>query len=219
MNGRLKILTSLHFQVQKNRIRFNNASKALEREGLGDERVREIYEAIIDDLLRAEREIQEEMMIELNEEEIYTEWLKKVKGVGPVMAAWLVGWLDPEKADTVSAFWKYCGLHVEDGQAPRPRKGQKINWNPKLKAKLMGVLAPSFLRSKSPYADFYYQYKERKLNLGWKEGHAHFAALRYMVKQFLKDLWVTWREMLGLPVRPPYHVEKLGLHDHAPKVA
>jgi hypothetical protein len=56
-------------------------------------------------------------------------------------------------------------------------------------------------------------------NVPWGRGdkHRHQAALRYMVKQFLAELWVKWRELEGLPVTEPYSVAKLGIRhgDHA----
>jgi hypothetical protein len=47
----------------------------------------------------------------------------------------------------------------------------------------------------------------------WKEAkkaHRHRAAMRYMLKMFLKDLYVAWRKIEGLEVREPYAVEYLG---------
>jgi len=75
--------------------------------------------------------------------------------------------------------------------------------------------------------EFYYPYKERLskeknevLHIGkmkpWDEvslGHRDRAAKRYMVKMFIKDLYVAWREIEGLPVRVPYQEEYLG-HKH-----
>jgi hypothetical protein len=49
---------------------------------------------------------------------------------------------------------------------------------------------------------------------GQSDGHRHNAALRYMVKMFLAQLYVEWRTVEGLPVRPPYHEEYHG-HVHA----
>lgn len=53
---------------------------------------------------------------------------------------------------------------------------------------------------------------------GNSDAHRHNAAMRYMVKQFLLDLWKKWRELEGLPVTDSYAVAKLGMHhgDHAP---
>ena len=39
-------------------------------------------------------------------------------------------------------------------------------------------------------------------------------ALRYAVKCFLINLHVAWRELEGLPVTKPFHVEKLGMREH-----
>ena len=50
----------------------------------------------------------------------------------------------------------------------------------------------------------------------WKDetkGHRDNAARRYMIKMFLKDLYVVWRTVEGLPVRAPYQEEYLG-HKH-----
>lgn len=92
-----------------------------------------------------------------------------------------------------------------------------------LRTKLVGVLAGCMIKSKSSYAlDFYYPYKarlEQEENLvaggekAWSEeskGHRDNAAKRYMVKMFIKDLYVAWRTLEGLPVREPYQVEYLG---------
>ncbi len=46
-----------------------------------------------------------------------------------------------------------------------------------------------------------------------KDGHRDRAAKRYMIKMFLKDLYVAWRGLEGLPVRPSYQEEYLG-HKH-----
>lgn len=93
-----------------------------------------------------------------------------------------------------------------------------ITFNPFLKTKLMGVLSGSFLRAgNEKYAGTYAGYKTwLESNEDWKDatkGHRHQAALRYMIKQFMIDLYVAWRTIEGLPVHPPYHEAKLG-HVH-----
>jgi len=49
---------------------------------------------------------------------------------------------------------------------------------------------------------------------GRSDAHRHAAANRYAVKMFLKDLWLAWRKIEGLPVRGPYCEEYLG-KEHA----
>ena len=102
-------------------------------------------------------------------------------------------------------------------------------FNKILKTRLLGILAPGFIKAKSPYAfEYYYPYKERLTNedniiindgkarkddgKAWKDvskGHRDNAAKRYMIKMFLKDLYVAWRSIEGLDVRVPYAEEFL----------
>jgi len=101
----------------------------------------------------------------------------------------------------------------------KPAKRNSITFNPLLKTKLIGVLGPSFLRTGSIYADIYENEKHRLEShpvYGEEEkpGHRHAMAIRKMVKIFLIDLYVKWRQLEGLPVSKPYHVEKLGLDEH-----
>jgi hypothetical protein len=101
-------------------------------------------------------------------------------------------------------------------------------FNKKLRSALVEVMANNFIKHQTFYCmEFYYPYKERLaqeenevLHVGkmkqWKEvtpGHRDRAAKRYMVKMFLKDLYVAWREIECLPVRAPYQEEYLG-HTH-----
>lgn len=106
-----------------------------------------------------------------------------------------------------------------------------ITYNPWLKTKLMGVLAKQFLRNKSPWSEVYYDYRHRlechakygihndkaKDDDGKRitnKGRRHEMALRYMIKMFLAELWVTWREMEGLPVTKPYAEAVLERESH-----
>ena len=168
---------------------------------------------------------------------IFTVFLDKVKGIGPAMAGVIVSEINISKAKYPSSLWAYAGLDVAaDGQGRsrkkehlverdytdkdgKPAKRVGITFNPFLKTKLIGVLASSFLRSgNEQYAKVYNDYKHRLENHEkWKErskGHRHNAAMRYMVKQFLVDLYRAWRPLEGLVVAPDYNEAKLG-HRHA----
>jgi len=48
----------------------------------------------------------------------------------------------------------------------------------------------------------------------WSPGRIKNAALRYMVKMFLAELWVKWRTLENLEVTEPYYVAKLGMRPH-----
>jgi hypothetical protein len=107
--------------------------------------------------------------------------------------------------------------------------GYLAPFNQFLRTKLVGVLAPSFLKCQSPYSQHYYRLHvpiDRRDEMGagrldveegWKdksEGHRSNYARRIMIKEFLKDLYVAWRTLEGLPVREPYAEEYLGKTHH-----
>ncbi len=179
---------------------------------------------LFEDLLKNHQDIEKvilkAMCKKLESVPIWKEYLKDVPGVGPTMAALIVSEFDIEKWITVSKGWKFAGLHVENGKALKPIKGEKLCWNKFLRSKLLGVLGPSFLKCNSPYREYYDNMKHRLESKNWgvasknptdksrpKAGHQHNAAIRYMVKMFLKDLYVAWRTLEGLDVRPPYNDE------------
>ncbi len=190
---------------------------------------------------------------------IYTEWLSKVKGIGPIAAGWIVGEYDIHRADTVSKLWQFTGLNpgmvrgkkrVEDGDGEshfeytgEMVRGDKLTaghvapFHKRLRTALVGVMADGFIKAQNDYCmKYYYPYKTRleqeentvteiskagakPKDVAWKDAkkaHRDRAAKRYMIKMFLRDLYIAWREIEGLPVRPSYQEEYLGKkHDAA----
>lgn len=111
------------------------------------------------------------------------------------------------------------------GKAQKPTRGQKLPYNAFLRAKLCGVLGAVLLKlnpsqpltgTVSPWRKCYDDYKHRKLSDGWgvNDAHRHAAAIRYMIKMLLADIWTKWRAYEKLAVRPSYQEEKLG-HTHS----
>ncbi len=172
---------------------------------------------------------------------IWGAFLEGVRGCGPLMAAVILSELDPAKADRVSGFWRYAGLDVvvdEEGhgegrsrkqhhlvdRAYTNKKGEEttrkgITFNPFLKTKLVGVLGSVFIKLGGAYREVYDGYKFRLQNRPdcseLSKGHIHNRAVRYMIKIFLRDLWLAWREVEGLPVTPDYATGKLGIQHSA----
>ena len=175
---------------------------------------------------------------------LWVNFLRDVKGVGEMMAAVMITQFDIHKATTVSKMWQFSGMNpgqvhgkkwkklpggrreliVTDTmvRGDKKEKGFVCPFNAFLKAKMLGVLGSSFLKSSSPYRTYYDNMKHRLESSDWgtaskhptdparpKAGHQHKAANRYMVKQFLRDLYVAWRTLEGLEVRPPYAEEFL----------
>ena len=69
---------------------------------------------------------------------------------------------------------------------------------------LIGI---SMLRCGSDYRACYDAERERLASErpGWTAKRSHLAALRKMEKVFLRDLWISWRRAVQLPIVRPYH--------------
>lgn len=117
-----------------------------------------------------------------------------------------------------------------------------ITYNPVVKTKLVGVLGSCLLKAglrtlkdengnpildsdgnkqrtyntkyAQIYGDYYNRLNQRNDTKEYTDIHKHNMANRYMIKQFLRDLWVEWRTIEGLSVDKPYEVEKLGNKPH-----
>jgi len=57
-------------------------------------------------------------------------WLLTVKGIGPVLAAGFLSYIDISKCQTAGSIWRYGG--IEGHRAPR-KKGVKLDYNPHFK--------------------------------------------------------------------------------------
>ncbi len=179
------------------------------------------------------------MMHYINQEQIWIDFLSKIRGLGAILGANIIKSFDNcEKYDTVSALWKCCGLDVKDGHAPKRKKGEKLTYNPNLKT-LMWKIADSFIKqgfykdkdgNKQPtiYRKIYDNSKLRLREMhpepvdthaktGQKQKytdmHIHLMAIRKMVKIFLQHYWIMTRTLSKLPVSKPYVQEKLK-HKH-----
>lgn len=229
----LKFKTKNFYDLQQLRI------QSLSRTVAKDVELSETDKRYFDNLGKSLKKLEKDALAELAEDlecfQIYSTWLKNVRGVGPTMASVLLSEFDIYKATTVSKLWAFAGLSVVNGSAPKPVTGEKLKYNSWLRSKLVGVLADSFIKSKSPYAEFYNNAKNRYTNrekcnlpkdkhgkktskVTWlknecTKGHVNSMAKRYMIKMFLKDLYLKWREVENLPIRPLYQEEYLG-HKH-----
>lgn len=142
------------------------------------------------DLKKIENRLYREIEISLDDYEIYTLYLKKIKGCGIAMSGVIISEINiavdqepdwPEgKKFYVSSLWAYIGIDLgPDGKGRSKRKEhlvdkkyinkkgeekvrKSITYNPFLKTKMVGVLGGSFLKKKNdPYYDIYNNYKNR----------------------------------------------------------
>jgi len=203
----LRWQVDLYYQVQKIRVGLGNRVDAIARGAdHGDMALLQRWYSVF---FKLEDQVQEEMARQAKQHPAY-QWLIRIKGIGPTLAAKLIALVGPDEAmaarDTVSKLWAFAGL------APGRRliKGQKATYNRRLKA-LMYVIGTSILKARGPVSRFYYSAKEyyQAQRPDWTPQHVHLAAMRKMSKIVLACLWQVWREELGLPTRELY-VEKLG---------
>lgn len=126
------------------------------------------------------------------------EWALGICGIGPVIAAGMVAYVDVEKAKTAGAVWRYFGY--EPGQ--RRVKGQKSNWNPTAKQILFHA-GSSFVRQ-SPEKSYYRRvYDERKAyEIAKNEAGDYESQAR--VKTYTAAEAKTWAERGMLT---PGHIE------------
>lgn len=221
----IKALTRSYYDYQRERIQLDGRL-GIKKDGSEKKLIppkdpsilAELYKRR-DEVFAVEQVLEKELKKEVQKYPLWEVFLSHVKGCGPDMTAVIISEIDIHKAEAVSNIWSFAGL------APgkdKKKKGEKCPFNQFLKAKLEGVLGSCFLKADSPYRAFYDNYRHRKESEDWgtssknptnkdnpKAGHQHRAAIRYMVKMFLKDLYVAWRALENLPIRKPYQEEYL----------
>lgn len=195
------------------------------------------------DLLETEEKMNKIIAKEVEKHPLWDAFFKDVVGCGPLMSAVCIAYFDIDKARHVSSFWKYAGLdtvdvatdggeHIREGRSKKHtemfdytdkdgnvKQKRGITYNPELKTKLVGVLGSSFLKKPGcKYEQIYRDYRNRLNNRQDSDKlsdlRKHRMANRYMIKQFVRDLWVTWRALAGYEVTEPYEVAVLGRKPH-----
>lgn len=134
-----------------------------------------------------------------------------------------------------------CEKSIVKKIAQRKIKDSLLDYNPALKMVSYKV-GTQFIKQGDYYRKLYDEYRKEyalredlKAELEAKKGkkikakgdgngsvetetkgsaHIHRMAQRKMVKDFLSDLWVVWRELEGLPVTMPYAIGVLGHSDY-----
>lgn len=229
MNKKPEIIALIRqfYRVQEHRIAFGGQIRALKEQKLNVDPIKKYF----DQLFEIEKQMGKDIGSTIKEEEIWKEFLKGVKGIGPLISAGLINLIDIKEAKHISSLWKFAGMDVTDeGKAPKRKKKVKSTWNPLMRM-LCWKIGQSFLRTGSPYRRYYDRRKEKELKRKYQEGelaekykrscykkediylikgHAHNRATRVMVKRFLADLWIAWRQIEGLEVSQAYVIDRLG---------
>ena len=113
-----------------------------------------------------ETEYKKLMMEFVESEIIYKEFLEKIKGISAILSANLIkefGYC--ENAPYISSLWKYCGMHVNNGQAPVRKRGEKLEFNAKLRT-MVWKISDSFVKQRTPfYRNIYDKEKKKQVKM------------------------------------------------------
>ncbi len=143
---------------------------------------------------------------------MWKDYLKDVKGIGPISAAVLLTQFDVT-VDKPEGWIKYSGL--APGHHKKVAK-QKLKYNAFLKSQLLSMIAMVLATHNTYYGAIYQKELKTRQDTDWgipnptstlankKQGHQVMTARRVMMQHFINDLYKVWRTMEGLPVLPNY---------------
>lgn len=189
-----------HADVQKLRIQVGNRHDAMVRDEIADQWTLPMR-AQRDGLEGLESAI-EKQLERLAKQHPMSPWIAtEAKGMSHRTFALLFGITGPlDRFATVSKLWHYLGMHVDQGEAPRKRRGEKLSYSPQGRTRcyligeaIVKVGGGGKYRALYDAKKAYYE-AER---VDWPQIRRHRAAMRYAVKAMLKDMWVEWRRVLG----------------------
>lgn len=225
----LRQLVEIKEDIQKTRMRLGNQLSAVERLGYEPSNTQD---EITKNMKKEEKRLAREYGKIVKELPIYKEWLCNIHGIGEDIAGQIIGMLgDISKFEKISNLWSYCGYGIYDGKVQGLKKGQKHNYNTRMRCLFYKLVTNGFIMHKkeSYYGKLYDEFKRldreehpEKVKNGTKSGpkynytdmHIHLRAIRKVAKVFLKDLWLVWRDLEGISITDPYEVEYLGHHSH-----
>ncbi|KUO40627.1 MAG: hypothetical protein APZ16_04420 [Candidatus Hadarchaeum yellowstonense] len=154
----MRQLVEIFYDVQDVRIRsFNRLRQVGEVKGVNPNALKKL-----------EREIKTYILSWVKQQPIYARFLCRIRGIGPILSAGIISWLDPARADHPSSFWKFCGLHVEGGRAVKREKGKKLGFSVEMRT-FAWKIADSFVKKRTPV--YRRIYDEAKVRESEKLGH------------------------------------------------
>ncbi len=166
------------------------------------------------ELLKAEEAAIKKAMIAFAKELPVADWMTRQKGAGVFNLARVIAnaGADLNNYPGPANLWSRFGLHVVNGAAPKPRKGETLGYSLERRA-IAHNLGDCLMKQGEYWRQVYldrkvYEVKQAEA-AGLKvlpsakipkkdaksyrsEGHVHKRALRYMQKKFLEALWQEW---------------------------
>lgn len=202
----------------ENRLRQTTkiAEKVFWADGL-PETVQATMEIVEDNTGKSElvklRKLEDQFFRRCRKEFEQTRWYNEVafaaaegQGMGPTYAGallWTIG--DAKRFPSFGKIVRYAGLDVQDGKAPKRRRGQRVTWNPDLRTALFKLTETWNRMPDSTWRGMWDGYKEFYRNnrpdlLETKnakgddvsKGKIHNMARRKVQREFLRNLYGLW---------------------------
>jgi len=163
----LRILVETFWDIQSARIRAENRIRAYrQRYGVEYPEAEFVFSLMRSMEKRARERIEKRM-----EEHPAWDWVSQVKGAGRLLVSQAIGLIgDIGRFPNISKLWKYSGMHVIEGKAPKRRRYGKVEWNPRLRS-VFWKIGRNLLMAKASYYEAYqlFRRKEEEKNLTPKE--------------------------------------------------
>jgi hypothetical protein len=233
----VRFLVETYYDLQKDRIRNSNQCFQLNEAGTPSI----FHEWLTENFHRLEKNIEYILRLWVMSDAL-GERLMSVCGIGPILSAGLLAYIDFDIAISAASVWRFAGLDP----TIKWEKGQKRPFNAGFKT-LCWKIGESFVKVKSNDKDFYGKiytkrrsYEEAKNERGdykdiadeclkrfskttecyksYVEGklpkaHLYARAKRYTVKLFLSHIHELGYEMKH-GKKPPFPFEKFPIHTH-----
>ena len=220
----LKILSSEYDRITdfiiENNLTIKNYFKLKKENSLFSDDIQLIMMEEYKYYLNQESKYSAKIMPYVREHSIY-DFIKDIKGLGHMSAAYLIRYLNPYKANHPSSYHRYVGYDVVNGKGNGKWNVEKIiyldskkrlnikktlTYNMRLKKGLY-IIASNFIKQKNFYYTEYYIPAKEKYHAQNKDRkkprsnvHIHRMGVRYMMKQFLIDLWKYQRSIENLSI-------------------
>jgi len=155
----LKLLVKMYYKVQRERVgmgqRITDFKKFYPEAEAELTALSDVFEASES----IEKKILKKVKPMVKDFEIYSLWLKHVRGIAEILAAGLIsGIKTASRFPNVSKLWHYCGYHVVAGEAPRRKVGARVDWSPFLRTTCWKI-GESFVRAGKYYRKAYEAFK------------------------------------------------------------
>lgn len=137
------------------------------------------FKRVHDALKRDAGELEKSMTKELRKLPIFTEFLSKVFGFGPVVCAYLIAEIDIRRAEKISNLRRYCGLAVINGRLERPKAGQKNAYNKEVRTRLYQAFGSMWKNAAKKSADAPYGKTTKYLDVWKNYKHRMLHSERY----------------------------------------